>query len=243
MNKDDERYYLSEFLKLMPEFQGLKPIDSEGPDFLCDVLGILTGIELTRFFFPTAGRLPPQAAEAYRSRLASELREEHLKTRVTPVHVSVHIYRDDALFKPRQRTALKKELFAFVSHRIPPSGPYVEFDSESLSKSLCEKGVDAIMILHNAKLTTPYWSVPYASVIPESSSSIVQGIIGKKDRLVPKYRKKADKLWLLILSGTDGLHSTVYFDNDVLTHRYATDFDRVFLFRTFGACAHELRRV
>ena len=227
----------------MPELQGLKPIDSEGPDFLCDAAGILTGIELTRFFFRTSRHLAPQAAEAYRRCLGDKLREIHLKSTITPVHVSVHLYRDDALFKPDQRAALKKELFAFVCHRIPPPGPYVEFDSESLSKSLCEKGVDSIMILHNAKLTRPCWSLPYASVVPESSSSIIQGIIDKKARHVPKYRKKADKLWLLILSGTDGLHSTVYFDNDVLTHRYSTDFDRLFLFRTFGASAHELKRV
>jgi hypothetical protein len=243
MNKDIERYYLQEFLKLMPELQGLKPIDDEPPDFLCDVAGILTGIEVTRLFFPASGRLPPQAAEAYRRCVGDELREEHLKSTITPVHVSVHMYRDDDLFKPDQRAALKKELLAFVSHHIPPLGPHVEFDSESLSKSLCEKGVDSIMILHNAKLTRPCWSLPYASVIPESSSSIVQGIIDKKARLVPKYRKKADKLWLLILSGTDGLHSTVYFGNDVLTHKYSTDFDRLFLFRTFGGSAHELKRV
>jgi hypothetical protein len=242
MKKDSERYYLKEFLKLMPELQGLKPIDSEGPDFLCDVVGTLTGVEVTRFFFPTAGRFPPQAAEAYRSRLTSELRDEHLNSTITPVHVSVYMYRDDALLKPNQRSALKKELFAFVAHRIPPPGPHIEFDSESLSQSLCEKGVDSIVILHHTKLTRPYWSFPYASAIPESSSSIVQGIIDKKARLVPKYRKRADRLWLLILSGTDGLHSTVYFDNDVLTHKYSTDFDRLFLFCTFGASAHELKR-
>ena len=243
MNKDTERYYLHEFLKLMPEFQGLKPIDSEGPDFLCDVAGILTGIEVTRFFFPTSGRLPPQAVEVNRRRLGDELREEHLKSTILPVHVSVRIYRDDALLKRDQRAALKKELFTFVSHHIPPPGPYVEFDSESLSKSLCEKGVDEIWIFHDAKATGPCWSFSYASVIPESCSSIVQGIIDKKARRLPKYRKKADKLWLLILSGPDGLHSTVYFDKDVLSHKYSTDFDRIFLFRTFGASAHELKRV
>ena len=63
----------------------------------------------------------------------------------------------------------------------------------------------------------------------------MQGIIDKKARRLPKYRKKADKLWLLILSGPDGLHSTVYFDKDVLSHKYSTDFDRIFLFRTLNS--------
>jgi len=51
MNKETERYYLQEFLKLMPELQGLNPIDCEQPDFLCDVDGNRVGIEETRFSF------------------------------------------------------------------------------------------------------------------------------------------------------------------------------------------------
>jgi hypothetical protein len=226
----------------MPGLRGLKIIDSESPDFLCEVTGVPTGIEVTRFFFPVSGGFPPQTAEAYRRRLGDALTGEHLQSTITPVQVSVRMYRDDALFKPVTRAALKKELFSFVSHRIPPPGPYVEFGSESLAGSLCDKGVDSITII-NANLTRPCWSFSYASFIPESSSSIVQGIINEKDRLVSKYRQKADKLWLLILSGAEGLHSTVGFDRDVLTHKYATDFDRLFLFRTFGASAHELKRV
>ena len=225
MNKDSERYFLQKFLKLMPELRGVKPIDSEEPDFLCNVAGVLTGIEVTRFFFPASGCVPPQAAEAYRRCLAVELREEQLKSKITQVHVTVILFRDDALFKPSQRSVLKKELFAFVSQHIPPPGDDVEFDLDSLPESLCEKGVDVISIRHNAELTSPCWNLSYASTIPESTSSIIQGIMDKKARLVPKYRKKADKLWLLIISGSDGLHSTVNFDKDVLSHKYTTDFD------------------
>jgi len=174
--------------------------------------------------------------------LANELREEHLKTNVTPVHVSVILFRDDALFKASQRSALKKGLLAFVSQHIPPPGPYVEFDLDSLPESLLEKGVDMITII-NAELTSPCWNLSYASTIPESNSSIIQGIIDKKATLIPEYKKKADKLWLLIISGPDGLHSTVNFDKDVLSHSYSRKFDRLFLFRTSGGSAHELKRL
>src|SRR6266446_2423688 len=97
MKKDRERYFLQEFLKLMPELRVLNLRDSEAPDFLCDVAGIPTAIEVTRFFFPVSEGLPPQAAEAYHSRLGAELTEEHLKSTIPPVHVSVCLYRDEAL--------------------------------------------------------------------------------------------------------------------------------------------------
>jgi len=242
MKKDRERYFLQEFLKLMPELRVLNLRDSEAPDFLCDVAGIPTAIEVTRFFFPVSEGLPPQAAEAYHSRLGAELTEEHLKSTIPPVHVSVCLYRDEALFKSRSRTGLREELFAFVSNSVPPPGPCREFDSESLPESLCEKGVDSIRIM-NANLPSPLWSFGYASFIPESSSSIVQGILNENAPRVPRYRKKAPNLWLLILSGTDGLHSIVNFDRDVLTHQYSTDFDRLFLFRTVSRSAHELKKL
>jgi hypothetical protein len=146
----------------MPELQGLIPIDCEPPDFLCDVGGSRVGIEVTRFFFPTDSHPPPQAAETKRMSLAKELREEHLKTNITPVHVSIIFFRDDALLKASQRSALKKELLAFVSQHIPPPGPAVEFDLDSLPESLLEKGVDMITII-NAELTSPCWSLSYAS--------------------------------------------------------------------------------
>jgi hypothetical protein len=49
-------------------------------------------------------------------------------------------------------------------------------------------------------------------------------------------------LWLLIVSGSGGLHSMVDFDGDVLTASYASSFDRIFLLRTFGSSVHELKR-
>jgi len=42
---------------------------------------------------------------------------------------------------------------------------------------------------------------------------------------VPVYRKKAPAVWLLIVVRTEGLHSILDFDRDILTASYTTAFD------------------
>lgn len=74
MKKDEERYFLEEFLKLHSGLEITALTDSEEPDFLCFASGRPTGIEVTRFFFPSSGSLPPQAISRYRREFGQRLR-------------------------------------------------------------------------------------------------------------------------------------------------------------------------
>src|SRR5262245_12003138 len=218
--------------------QELNPVDSEAPDFLFNAAGVKIGIEVTRCFLPCDQRT--RAVESYRERLADELGQEHRRSGLAPAHVSVHMHKETALLAASRRALLKRELLTFVSGRIPSPGPHVEFDFEVLPQPLLELGVEDVWIM-SAQEIEPSWCFGYADFVPESFSSIIQDILNQKAHRIAEYRKKADKVWLLILSGTQGLHSIIHFDRDILLHEYSTDFYRVFLFRTFGAVACELR--
>ena len=91
-------------------------------------------------------------------------------------------------------------------------------------------------------LTTPCWSLPYASFIPESTAEALQAVIGNKAPNLAAYRKRADDVWLVIISGTQGLLSMLDLDAGLLDAEYETGFDRLFLFRTFSGEVHELKR-
>lgn len=147
---------------------------------------------------------------------------------------------DTSITSETGRDALEAALFAFVGCNIPSEGPHVDFDWRDLPESLLDLGVHAIPVLRHANLTKPFWSLSEGSFVPESESPLVQAILDKKNPRVPVYRKKAAAVWLLILSGTEGLHSILDFDRDVLTARYTTEFDRLFVFRTYGPSTHEL---
>lgn len=243
MKKAEERYYFDIFAERLPDLKISDVRDFERPDFLCVVDGLLTGVEMTRLFFPSAGKRPPQAAEAYRDRLSSMLNEEHTRRKLPALNVAVHLFAEEKLFQPEGRELLVNSLVDFIARNIPSLGGSIELDWESLSPSLSAVGVERISILRHPSFTKAFWSLPYASFIPESDSALVQAIITEKSELVSEYRKNAPHLWLLIISGTGGLHSIVDFDGDVLSASYRSDFDRIFLFRTFGSALHELNQV
>jgi hypothetical protein len=239
--KDEERHFLTEFLRLHPGLDASALTDAEEPDFLCLAAGQPTGIEVTRFFFPTSSALPPQALSRYRREFGHRLRTNHARSGLPPVTVSVYMANDSALLNEIGRAALEKALFDFVGRKIPFEGSPVTFDFLELPDALGDLGVNAVSILRHSKITEPFWSLPEASFVPKSESPLIQTILDKKNRRVSVYRRKAAAVWLVIISGTEGLHSIVDFDGDILTATYATTFDRVFLFRTFGPSTHELK--
>lgn len=239
--KDDERHYLVEFLKRHPGLETSALSDSEEPDFLCVAAGQTTGIEVTRFFFPSSNGLPPQAVSRYRREFSHRLRTNHSHAGIPPVTVSVHMADHTALVSEAGRATLETGLFDFVGRNVPPEGPHIDFDFHDLSKPLLNLGVRRISILRHPKITKPFWSMPEGSFVPESESPLVQAILDKKNGRVPVYRQKAGAVWLLIVSGTEGLHSILDSDRDILTAAYATAFDRLFLFRAYGPSTHELR--
>ena len=239
--KDEERHFLTEFLKLHSGLGASAPVDSEEPDFQCLVADRPTGIEVTRFFFPSSGPRPPQALSRYRREFARHLRANHAGTGMPPVMVTVHLASDTAVVSKTGRTALETALFAFVGRNLPHEGPHVDFDWRDFPEALLDLGVHTISILRPRNLTKPFWSLSESSFVPESGSPLVQAILDKKSNRLPTYRKKAPAVWLLIVFGTEGLHSILDFDGDILTASYTTAFDRLFVFRTYGPSTHELR--
>ena len=241
MDKAEERYFLEEFLKLRPEL-GVNAIrNEEAPDFLATVGGQTVGIELVQFVFPHRGGISPQAIDNYRGQFARQLRERHAARALPPVTVGLHLAHHEILMAAAKREALIEGLLDFVGTRIPVEGPHVSYDCDDLPLELYEQGVSSISILRQRALTKPFWSVSQSGFLPESTGNLVQAVVSRKNENCKSYRAKASHLWLLIISGSKGLHSILDFDGNVLTTEYKSSFDRIFLFRTFGGTVNELK--
>ena len=119
----------------------------------------------------------------------------------------------------------------------------MRYDFDDLPEGLYEQGVSSLSILRHRNLTKPFWSVSQSGFVPESTGTMVQAVVDRKNQNCGAYRAKAKQLWLVIISGSKGLHSILDFDGDVLSTEYRSEFDRIFLFRTFGASVHELKRL
>ena len=239
--KEEERRYLGYFLDLRPDLKFEEIQEDERPDFVCSTNGKTIGIELTRFFFPSKNETSSQAMDAYRQQLAQELRIEHIRRNLPAITVYVHLYEATHLINKATRQVLKAELLDFVSANLEVFDKSACFGHELLPENLMDKGVDQISVLRLPTLTDPFWALSHAEFIPESRSSLIQAIVSEKSAHISEYRKKASTVWLVIISGTGGLGSIIDFDHDVLTATYQSNFERVFLFRTYGRSVHELK--
>jgi hypothetical protein len=242
MKKERERFFLDAFIERRLDLGILNPCESESPDFICTASGVRIGIEVTQFYFPSESKRPPQAIDAYRGKLTCQLQELHKIGDYLPVHVSIHFWSEENLLTAPARRLLAERILSFVAVHIPPIGPHVEHRMDDEAVDLLDMGVDSIIMIRTASLTKGTYAIGHGAFIPESRSNLIQDILDQKASLIPEYRKKAKALWLLILSGTGGLHSIIDFDRDVLTAEYSTEFDRVFVFRTFGPHIHELKK-
>jgi hypothetical protein len=242
MDKAEERYYLDLCLKLRPELSISEIQATESPDFIGISDGNPVGIELTRFIFDHHGGPSPAALDNYRNQLAKALREQHVTRNIPPVHVSVHFSQEQILLSRQDRSDLAERLLTFVAANIPAENESAEFDYHTLPAELYSVGVSFLNILRNRALTMPFWGLPNASFLPESTAGTVQALIDKKASNVAAYRKRVPQLWLMIISGTQGLQSILDLDAGLLDANYETEFDRLFLFRAFGGTVHELKR-
>lgn len=241
MDKADERFFLEKFLGLRPDLKLANLRDSEAPDFLATFEGREIGVELVQFVFPQRGGISPQAIDNYRRQLMAALKREHVARGIPAVTVSLHLDTHEPLMTRAGRDALVRLLLDFVAERIPSEGPHVEYEWDDLPEQITESGVSRLSILRHASLTDAFWTVPHASHLPESTGTLVQAVIDRKSANRSAYQTKAPEHWLVIISGSQGLHSILDFDRDVLTTDYAAAFERVFLFRTFGPSVHELK--
>lgn len=242
MDKAEERYYLDICLKLMPQLAVSSIQETEAPDFLAIADDDQIGIELVRFVFEHGSGRSPAAVHNYRNQLGRRLRGEHITRQIPPVQVSVHFSHDEVLLSRKDRANLAERLLTFISANIPAQNSSVEFGYDTLPSEIYDLGVSRLNVLRSVALTDPFWAMPHAGYLPESTAERVQSLIDKKALHVAAYRRRAPQLWLIIISGTQGLQSILDLDGGLLEASYETEFDRLFLFRAFGGTFHELKR-
>jgi len=238
--KRSERDWLEHFRELRPDLKIQEVQDHERPDFLCLVEDVLTGIEVTQFFYPSDQQPPPQAFDTFRTQLQLALRDESSRRALPPVHVSVRMARCSELGKASARQRLAKALTAFVEANIPRIGPHLEFASDELTDEITSMGIDSVALISADEMTHPTWGISSSAWLPSSRAALIQEIIARKSANVSDYQSAALRLWLLIMAGTHGLYSMLHFENDVLTHQYTSAFDRVFICSQIGLAVHEL---
>jgi hypothetical protein len=238
MTKEVELECVKWFAAIWPGLGIQRIIEHESPDALCEIDRISTGIEVTEYFSEPGGRLPPQAIDGYREKLAAEIKKIHQRRGLAAGHVSVDLYSDEALRTRKKREQLRDSLLELVDSDRLKESPRLNITDPP--EALHRLGVGSVRWYRFDPPLPPSWSFPHAAFSENARPEQFQRIFDKKALLEPQYRLSSQRVWLLIVSGMSGLSSIADITAEVTSHKYFGPFDRVFIFSTVGGEVHEL---
>ena len=217
---------MERFKENFPAFPNGKIVPDESPDFLIQSPNEIVGIEITGFYRQTSsGTKPPlQQRQSVKRKIITLAKSSYDQKGLPPVFVGVHFALN---FHCRK------------SEVQPISEKLVNLAEKSLSNSETEKiwrrddirlnGVDLLSV-KKMNLAKSYWSAPLASFVPTASSQQIQNILDDKDALCDEYRKKCDKIWLVVVMNRFDPASFSLISETTLGNEYSHSFDSAFLF-------------
>jgi hypothetical protein len=86
-----------------------------------------------------------------------------------------------------------------------------------------------------------FWGPSYGYVVPELSVQQIAARIGEKEKRIQSYRKRCDKIWLLIVTDAGMPSSHFEISDDLERQLFTTSFHRLFLLMIVHRCLIELR--
>ncbi len=237
-----ELQWFRSFADLQPTL-GIADIRHGGnpPDIECTIDQGTIGVELTRLFFPHHQGPSPQAYETNREKLEAQLAKEHSKRGLPPSRISVLLYPSATIQQEIDRKRLCGELVSFIADRVPPGHGLLSFEEHQLTNSLQTEGVHSISIFRSASVTDVQWNIPPVGFLPDFQPDSIQEKISKKSgsKWISGETKFKAK-WLLILTGTKGIHSMIEISKEILSRTYTSSFDRIFVLNTVARRVYEL---
>ncbi len=225
MNKETERFYLDEFKKNYPHFPDGSICPDERPDFLIKCRDEVIGIEVTKIFRDMAGtsQSPLQQREAVRNKIMQKAKEVADQRGLLNAYVFVHF---DLNFccKNSEIADMASKLVLIAEQKFQRSDSL-----EFIRPHEIEIAGIAGLSIQKTKGSS-FWKNPLASFVPTIRSQQLQTILDEKSALTGDYRKKCNKVWLVIVMDRFIASSYSLIPDEIDKIYYKHNFDSAFLF-------------
>jgi hypothetical protein len=241
-------------LALLKEAKYLEPtlfpgiiIDSEGekPDILMQSTDRIIGIEITDYW---RGRSQQKGGSAmHRSEkaqwnLANMAYQSYTSNHSEPVFVTFY-FKSQEVLDGKQLIQLASALADIVGQHIPQE-LYAKriLDYSELEGTELEPFVYGINVQRMRDDYSDGWGVVSSGFISASSEEL-QGIINEKDPKLDVYLTRCDEVSLLIVAESFlDLSGHISFSQDVLSHKYIYNFNRVLFYDRATEKVHLLKK-
>lgn len=244
--KELELRYIEMLRSQLPDFpEGEMELDGEEPDFVISNPRGIVGIEVRRLFKESKDeQAPKQAREAEAWKVVRLAQAAAEKQNIPIARVSV-IFSSDVDLRKTNRSLFSGWLVEIVRNNltpgecIPPEGKNVCI--EGLELRGYPNFVDYVQISRFTELQSPSWVVLGGGWIQTECSGLFQKAISEKNELLPKYLKRCESCWLLLVA--DGNGDSSLLDPEPTSDTYISQFDRTFFLEAFsGRISHLITR-
>jgi hypothetical protein len=243
MKKERELAHLELFREILSSFPTGTVEESESPDFIIHTDRGLLGIEHTQVFQPG----PPhggslQAQDSLARSAVKRASELHIQSGGPPLLVQI-------LFNPQRRIRKRNidEIATAISGTIAKAdvkpGDQLLLGRTPATLGSFPKEVALIAVRRPLQELEDrhHWRASSAGFVPMLGPDYVQAVIDRKEPKLVTYNDKCAEVWLLIVAEALRAPSSVDIDGSAVTHKYTTNFDRVFFLWYFDHSLLELK--
>lgn len=237
--KQHERFFLEHFLRVARVAAEVVDDSKEAPDILIRVDMDLVGVELSELFVERgAPEGPLQAQETIARRILRKAQDLYRAAGGTHAHVLVHFSPSSDLRRlSRDETAA--QLAAFVKSQALRPEELRRWIPGHASGAL-PAAITCINMLGVPEAGMAHWSAPGGAWVAPLTAEILQARVDEKASLLPKYRERVERNWLLLVS--DGGRPSQFFDppTAAVASLVSSPFTRTFYFGRFAEVVVEL---
>jgi hypothetical protein len=224
--KQKEFFYLNKFKENFTDFPASIICLDERPDFSVKSANEIIGIEVTDFFREKASdtKFPLQQRLEVRNKIINLAKSIYDNKGLPSVYVNVHF---DFNFNCRESAVqpMAKRLVELVEQSLP------NLIVEKLWRTYDIQLKDVqLLSVGKRESEKSDWSAPFASFLPATNPQQIQEILDRKNTRCEDYRKKCNKIWLVIMMDRFQAPSFSLIPETVSEHLYAHNFDSAFLF-------------
>ncbi|GEM_PF-6926924 len=220
--KKVERHYLGKARNISSLIPKGKITESESPDFLIETDFGTIGVEVTQLFQPSpVDGFPRRQVEAFQDEVVHDAGEMYQQSGTRAVDVLVCFDKKKQL----DCRPMAKSLADFVTSRYGDG----EEDTENYFSPDVPPGFFGIRVARPLDGATNRWQAGHSGQTLRLERPFLADEIERKNKLVSHYRKKASRVWLLLVVSLYPLSGSFSVPDKIKTWTFSFDFDKVLL--------------
>ena len=225
--KEQEKPFVKALFKKLD--LNVKLIDSERPDFIFNIEGTRTGIEVTRIFKDDKIEgVPLHCLESERDSIVNIAKKKYTELNKYPALDVAVFFGTYPRISKSQRYDLAEKLADLIINNLPDTNSTIRIKNDFQDLNKFPEYIDQVRISNFSFISENHWQVPVAGIVQKTFINELQKVLDKKNKKLLSYKENCEECWLLVVA--DSYFPSSFFepDDETISNKYKCDFEKSF---------------